>query len=209
MVPRAPPAIAHPPVLKPDWKTLARLASTRSKPLDLNACPAPMHPPVDFVAQLTNRSLLSFEAQSKKLSRWFWGQNHQIVAADFETQTEKSSTTLVLGLNQEIIVTGFEAKPEKSSQWFWCQTIEKHSTLVSRLNQETHASCLHVHDADRTWRYPISRSPGHWVPDLRDHPRSSTPGLLLLPRTSSLHAMPHLPPAHHETSKHDSSNEQR
>jgi hypothetical protein len=40
-----------------------------------------------------------------------------------------------------------------------------------------------------------------------DHPRSSAPGLLLLPRSSSLHDMPHLPPAHHETNKHDSPNE--
>jgi hypothetical protein len=28
-----------------------------------------------------------------------------------------------------------------------------------------------------------------------------------MPRSSSLHAMSHLPPAHHETSKHDSPNE--
>jgi hypothetical protein len=39
-----------------------------------------------------------------------------------------------------------------------------------------------------------------------DHPQPSAPGLLLLPRSSLLHAMPHLPPAHHETSKHDSRN---
>jgi hypothetical protein len=32
-------------------------------------------------------------------------------------------------------------------------------------------------------------------------------GLLFLPRPSSLHAMPHLPPAQHETSKHNSLNE--
>jgi hypothetical protein len=43
--------------------------------------------------------------------------------------------------------------------------------------------------------------------DLCDHPQSSAPGLQLLPRSSSLHAMAHLPPAHHETSKHDSPNE--
>jgi hypothetical protein len=46
-------------------------------------------------------------------------------------------------------------------------------------------------------------------PDLCDHPRSSAPGLLLLPQSSLLHAMPHLPPVHHETSKHDSLNETR
>jgi hypothetical protein len=40
-----------------------------------------------------------------------------------------------------------------------------------------------------------------------DHPQSSTPGLLVLPRSSSLLAMSHLSPAHHETSKHDSSHE--
>jgi hypothetical protein len=64
-----------------------------------------------------------------------------------------------------------------------------------------------VHGADRTQRHLTSRSPGHRVTDLCDHPRSSAPGLLLLPRSLSLHAMPHLPPAHHETSKHDSPNE--
>jgi hypothetical protein len=64
-----------------------------------------------------------------------------------------------------------------------------------------------VASADRTRRHPTSRPPDHRVPDLCDHPRSSAPGLLLLPRSSSLHAMPHLPPAHHETSKHNSPNE--
>jgi hypothetical protein len=79
-------------------------------------------------------------------------------------------------------------------------------TLVLRLNQETGAPRLHVHGADRTRHHPTSRSPDHRVPDLCDHPRSSALGLLLLPRSSSLHAMPHLPPTHHETGKHDSSN---
>jgi hypothetical protein len=107
----------------------------------------------------------------------------------------------------QTVAIGFEAKTdEKSSQWFWGQTTNKPSTLVLRLNQETRAPHLHVHGVDRTRRHPTSRSPGHWVPDLCDHPRSSAPGLLLLPWSSSLHAMPHLPPAHHETSKHHSPN---
>jgi hypothetical protein len=79
--------------------------------------------------------------------------------------------------------------------------------MVLRLNQEIHVPRLHVHGADRTWHHPTSRSPSHRVPDMCDHPQSSAPGLLLLPRSSSLHAMPHLPPAHHERSKHDSLNE--
>jgi hypothetical protein len=37
MMPRAPPTIAPPPV----WETLARLAFTLSKLLDLDACPTP------------------------------------------------------------------------------------------------------------------------------------------------------------------------
>jgi hypothetical protein len=79
--------------------------------------------------------------------------------------------------------------------------------LVLRLNQETHAPSLHVPGADRTRRHLTSRPPGHRVPDLCDHSRSFAPGLLLLPWSSSLNVMPHLPPAHHEISKHDSPNE--
>jgi hypothetical protein len=98
--------------------------------------------------------------------------------------------------HSQTIAIGFEA-----------QTDEKPLTLVLRLNQETRAPHLHVHGADRTWRHPTSRLPGHRVPDLCNHPQSSAPGLLTLPRSSLLHAMPHLPHAHHETSKRDSPSE--
>jgi hypothetical protein len=79
--------------------------------------------------------------------------------------------------------------------------------MVLRLNQETRAPSLHVPGTDRTRCHPTSWPPGHFIPRLCDHPRSSAPGLPLLPRSSSLHAMPHLPPTHHETSKRDSPNE--
>jgi hypothetical protein len=79
--------------------------------------------------------------------------------------------------------------------------------MVLRLNQEIRAHRLHVHGADCTRCHPTSRSPGHRVHDLCDHLQSSAPGLLLLPRSSSLHAMPHLSLVHHETSKRDSPNE--
>jgi hypothetical protein len=67
--------------------------------------------------------------------------------------------------------------------------------------------CTKSYSCKKWVLHPTSRSPGHRVANLCDHPRSSAPGLLLLPRSSSLHVMPHLPPAHHETSKHDSPNE--
>jgi hypothetical protein len=82
-------------------------------------------------------------------------------------------------------------------------------TLVLRFNQEICVSRLFVHGVDRTQRHQTSRSSDHRVPDLCDHLRYYTPGLLLLPRSSLLPVIPHLPPAHHETSKHDSLNESK
>jgi hypothetical protein len=114
---------------------------------------------------------------------------------------------------------GFETQTKKPSWWFWgpnhqtraagfeAQTGKPSTTLFLRLNQETRPSSLHVPGADCTRRHPTSRPPGHRVPDMCDHPRSSALGLLLLPRSSSLHAMPRQPPAHHETSKRNSPNE--
>jgi hypothetical protein len=93
MVTRAPPAVAPPPVLRPDWKTLIRLASTRSKLLDLDACPTLSSSSVSFMVQPINRSPLGFDAHTKKPSWWFWGPNHPTVAAGFEDQIRKPITT--------------------------------------------------------------------------------------------------------------------
>jgi hypothetical protein len=68
MVSRALPTVTPPPVLRPNWETVARLASMRSKPLDLSACLALSSSSVGFVAQPTNCSTLGFEAQTKKPS---------------------------------------------------------------------------------------------------------------------------------------------
>jgi hypothetical protein len=124
--------------------------------------------------------------------------NHwKTVAIGFEAQTDEKLSEWFWGQTTH-----------KPSQWFWGQITDKPSTLVLRLNQETYAPRLHVHSVDRTQRHLTSRSSGHWVSDLCDHLRFSAPGLLLLPQSSSLPTMPYLPPAHHETSKHDSPNEQ-
>jgi hypothetical protein len=76
--------------------------------------PRRLHPPVDFVAQPTNRDPFGFDVQTKKPSRWFWGPNHQTVAVGFEAQTRKPSTTGIKAKLGETITTGFEAKLEKT-----------------------------------------------------------------------------------------------
>jgi hypothetical protein len=267
MVSHAPPVVMPPPIFSSDWEILAKLASTRSKPLDLDACHAPTW--LRWFCGITDKpksawfwgpnqetAAVILRPKSPKQSWQFWGSNREtlhhlgfeaqprnrppvlrpnqekIVSASFEV---KLLETVAAGFEvkpSETIFTGFEVKPiktvqvvlrpnhsqtvaigfkaqtdEKPSEWFWGQTTHKPSTLVLRLNQETRVPRLHVHDADRTRRHPTSRSPGHRVPDLCDHLRSSAPGLLLLPASSSLHAMPHLPPAQHKTSKHDYPNE--
>jgi hypothetical protein len=98
---------------------------------------------------------------------------------------------------------------QKPSEWFRGETTHKPSTLVLRINQETCAPHLHVHGANRTRAHPISQSHGHQVLDLCDHLWSSAPCLLLLSRPSSLHVIPYMPHAQHETSKHDSPNESK
>jgi hypothetical protein len=92
---------------------------------------------IDFVAQPTNRSMLHFEAQTKKPSRWFWGANHQTRDAGFEVQTgnppppwfwgstKKPTASFEAKLGETVatsfeaklektVATGFEAKPEKT-----------------------------------------------------------------------------------------------
>jgi hypothetical protein len=176
-------------------KTLAWLASRWSKPSDLDACPAPNHPPIGFVTQPTNRSLLSFEAQTRKLTRWFWGINHQTRDVGFEAQTGKPPT-LVLRFNQE------------TRPWFWGSTKKPNLGFEAQLRNPRSSSprsrCRpHTTSPD----LPIARPPS--TRPVLDQPRSFAPGLLLLSWFSSLPAMSHLPPSHHETSKRDSPYEQR
>jgi hypothetical protein len=185
-----------------------------------------------FEAKLEKTIATGFEAKLEKtVVAGFEAKPLETIATGFETKPLETVAAGFEAKPPEIVTTGFEGKPtkavwvvlrpnhsqtvaidfeaqtdEKPSEWFWGQTTHKPSTLVLRLNQETRAPRLHVHSAGRTRRHPTSRSLGHRVPDLCDHPRSSALGLLLLPWFSSLHAMPHLPLAHRETSKRDSPN---
>jgi hypothetical protein len=162
-----------------------------------------------FEAKLEKTVVAGFEAKPlETIAAGFEVKLPETVATGFEAKLAKTVWVVLRPNHSQTIAIGFEAKTdEKPSQWFWGQTTNKPSILVLRLNQETRTPSLHVHGADRTRRHPTSRLPGHQVPNLCNHPRSSAPGLLLLPWSSSLHAMPHLPPAYHETSKRDSPNE--
>jgi hypothetical protein len=83
-------------------------------------------------------------------------------------------------------------KPKNRRIWFWGKT-KKH-VLLSPC-----ACCrLHTVSPDLSIVRPPSTRP------MLDYSRSSAPGLLLLPRSSSLPAMSHLPLTHHEISKRDS-----
>jgi hypothetical protein len=145
--------------------------------------PKPGNPPPPWFWGSTKKSTAGFEATPG-----------ETIATSFEVKLEKTIAAGFEAKQLETIATGFEAKPvktvrvvlrpnhsqtvdigfevqtdEKLFQWFWGQTTDKPSTLVLRLNQETRAPRLHVHGANRTRRYPTSRSSGNRVPDLCDH----------------------------------------
>jgi hypothetical protein len=148
--------------------------------------PCRLYPLNDFVAQPINRRLLGFKIQTKKSSRWFWGVNHQTVAVGFEVQIGKPSTTGFEGKSGETVTTGFEAKSEKTIVTGLDAKPEK---TISVILMPNHWQIIPVVLTPNHWQ--TSRSPSHQVPDLCDHLRSSALGLLLLPLSSSLPAMPH------------------
>jgi hypothetical protein len=177
--------------------------------------------------------MFGFKVPTKKPSRWFWGLNHQTEASDFEAKPggtvatnfeAKLKKTVATGFEAKLaknIATGFEAKPlETVAIGFETKPMKTVTTAFEAKPAKTVRVILrsnHSQPVDLGFKAqprnlrsssPRARCRVHMAPpDLCDHPRSSTPGLLLLPRSSSLHAMQHLPPAHHETSKHDSPNE--
>jgi hypothetical protein len=166
-------------------------------------------PTAGFVTKPGETIATSFEVKLEKtVAAGFEAKPPETVTTGFEAKQAKTIWVVLRPNHSQTVTIGFEAQTdEKPSEWFWGQTTGKPSTLDLRLNQETRAPRFHVHGANRTRHHPTSRSPGHWVPNLCDHSRSSAPGHPLLPpRSSLLHAMLHLPPAHHETSKHDSPN---
>jgi hypothetical protein len=113
-----------------------------------------LHPPTGVVAQPTNHSPLYFGAQTKKLSRWFWGSSHQTTDTGFEAQTRKpEATSFEVKLWETVIVV------LRPNHW---QIVD----LGFEAKLKAHAPRLLVHGTNHTQHHPISQSSSHWVPDL-------------------------------------------
>jgi hypothetical protein len=134
MVSRAPLIVTHLPVFRPDWKTLIRLASTTSKPLDLDACPVPT-------------TIHRFcGATDKPKPVWFWDPNQKTVAVILRLKLSNQSCWF-WGINRKTLQhLGFEAQSrnwppvlrsnrEKPSPPVLRPNWRKLSPLVLRLNQ--------------------------------------------------------------------------
>jgi hypothetical protein len=93
---------------------------------------------------------ISFSAQtSKPRPTWFWGPNQEIVMMILWAQSPNHGCQF-WGPNQETRVSGFEAKAQEPQPPVLKPNQEKPSTLVLRLNQETRAPRLLVHNGHCT-----------------------------------------------------------
>jgi hypothetical protein len=188
----APPVVTLPAVLRSDWETLVRLASKWRKLLDLDAYPA-----LDSLSQFCG-------VTDKPKSKWFWGPNKEIVAVILRPKLSNWSCRFYCP-RQKTRATNFEAKLGEiilvvltPNHW---QTVKLGFEAQLR-NPRSSSSCARCRPYTTSSDLLIVRPSSTWL--VLDHPGSSVPGLLLLLRSSSLSAMPHIPPAHHEISKCDS-----
>jgi hypothetical protein len=97
----------------------------------------------------------------------------------FRGQTTRAVATGFEAKSRETVDLGFEAKPRNPRSSSPCARCRPHTTS-SDLSIMRPSSIRHV----------------------LDDPWSSALSLLLLPQSSSLPAMPHMSPTHHETRKH-------
>jgi hypothetical protein len=172
MVPRA-----HPPSrLCQSWGQTGKpkiwwLASSRSKPSDLDACPA-------------LSSLRRFCGATDKLRHaWFWGSNQETITVILRPKSPNRSCRF-WGPNQKTRATGFEVKPEKTVRVVLrsnhSQTIDLVFEAQSRntYSSSPRARCRpHIASPD----LPIIQSPS--IRPMRPCPvlctRSSTPATIL------------------------------
>jgi hypothetical protein len=113
MMPRAPLVVAPPPVFRPDWKTLVRLASTWSKPLALDACPTPTSFRRFYVAT------------DKPKPTWFWGPNLETVALILSPKSPNQSCRFGDSNRETLHHLGFEAKTRETVATSFEDKLEK------------------------------------------------------------------------------------
>jgi hypothetical protein len=128
--------------------------------------------PLDLDTCPTSSSSRQFcGTTDKPYSAWFWGQNKETIAVILWSKSPNRSYRF-WGPNQETVDLGFEAIPRNPHSSLPCARYRPHTV-----------------SPDLSIVRPPSTQPA------LDHSQSSTSGLLLLPRSSLLPAMPHLSPA--------------
>jgi hypothetical protein len=133
----------------------------------------------------------------------------------FDAQIDKPPPTWFWGTNQETITVILSPKSPNRWHWFWGPNQETIIMILRSNHWQTIATSFEAKPGNlRFSSPPFVRCGSHKAsPDLTivrppstrlvpNHPRSSAPYLLLLPQSSLLPTMSHLPPTHHETSKH-------
>jgi hypothetical protein len=124
-------------------------------------------------------------ATDKLKPTWFWGPNQKTVTVILRSKSPNRSCRF-WGPNWKTVDLGFEVQPRRPRCSSPCARCRPHTTSPN-IPIVGPSSTRHV----------------------LDHPRSSAPCLILLPKFLSLPVMSHLLPAYHEASKHDSPHEQR
>jgi hypothetical protein len=114
-------------------------------------------------ARLKNPSATSFQVKQVVISRRV---SHTNLPTSVLWRNRQTVTGLILSPKPKNRHSDFETQIIKPKMSVLKPKSKNRSTLVLRLNQETHAPCLYVHGTDRTQCHLNSRSPGHRVPDL-------------------------------------------
>jgi hypothetical protein len=181
--------------------------------------PKPKNCRSNFDVQITKSKLPVLMPKPRNPSPpWFWGSTKKPTTG-FEAKPEETITTSFEAKLEKTVATGFEAKLAKTvAAGFEAKPLETVRVVLMPNHSQTVDLGFEAQPRNSRSYSPRARCRLHTVsPDLSTAQppstwpvrpsRSSAPGLLLLPRFSSLHVMLHLPPKHHETSKRDSSNE--
>jgi hypothetical protein len=163
-----------------------------------------------FEAKPVETVTTSFEAKLEKtVATGFEVKPEKTVATGFEAKPEKTVTSGFEAKPPKIVATGFEAKPVKTVRVVLRRNHSQIADLVFKaqlINPCSSSSRARFRPHTASPNLSIARPPST---------RSVRPSSVLcirsptLARSLSLHAMAHLPPAHHETSKHDFSNESK